>query len=227
MNRNWIVAKMDDARRLKINRRVTAMIITFALVFLAAGGILGLISGKEIRETLKHQFNAEQIVIARNVAASIEEKLDNIKKEIFLIQKNILRQPFAPNRFTEPIKDIFYRIMESGVWKIEIRDLKERRTYIYRPNTGMHEKTQISTELDQLPTQKVLSEQTIWVSQPQINSSAADLLLAMPVSKDGFRRLLFHVNISWLLAPRLKEIHSGKTGYAWIINEKGVFLFHP
>ena len=146
MNRNWIVAKMDDARRLKINRRVTAMIITFALVFLAAGGILGLISGKEIRETLKHQFNAEQIVIARNVAASIEEKLDNIKKEIFLIQKNIFRQPFAPNRFTEPIQDSFYRIMESGVWKIEIRDLKERRTYIYRPNTGMHEKAQLSME---------------------------------------------------------------------------------
>ena len=227
MNRKWIATKMDDARRPKINRRVTAMIIAFALVFLAAGGILGLISGKEIRETLKYQFNAEQIVIARNVAASIEEKLDNIKKEIFLIQKNILGQPFAPNRFTEPIQDSFYRIMESGVWKIEIRDLKKRRTYIYRPNTGMHEKAQLSLELDELPTQKVLSEQTIQVSQPRINSSAAGLLLAMPVSKDGFRRLLFHVNISWLLAPRLKEIHSGKTGYAWIIDEKGIFLFHP
>ena len=72
---------MDDARRLKITRRVTAMIITFALVFLVVGGILGLISGKEIRETLKHQFNAEQIVIAQDVTASIKTGCAWIIKE--------------------------------------------------------------------------------------------------------------------------------------------------
>ena len=83
---------MDDARRPKINRRVTVTIIALALGFLAAGGILGVTSGKEIRKALKDQFNAEQIVIARNLAAFIEEKLDLLSPE------NILKRGFSISR---------------------------------------------------------------------------------------------------------------------------------
>jgi PAS domain S-box-containing protein len=39
--------------------------------------------------------------------------------------------------------------------------------------------------------------------------------------------LLFNLNVSWFLNPFLSDIRSGKTGYAWLIDEKGNFLYHP
>jgi PAS domain S-box-containing protein len=51
--------------------------------------------------------------------------------------------------------------------------------------------------------------------------------LAVPFAKPSKKILLFDVNISWFLTPFLKNIRSGKTGYAWIVDHQGTFLFHP
>jgi two-component system, NtrC family, sensor kinase len=39
--------------------------------------------------------------------------------------------------------------------------------------------------------------------------------------------LLVNVNLAWFLSPLLREARSGKTGYAWLIDEKERFLYHP
>jgi two-component system, NtrC family, sensor kinase len=42
-----------------------------------------------------------------------------------------------------------------------------------------------------------------------------------------FDALSFQVNLSWFLTPYLQSIRSGKSGYAWIIDADGRFIFHP
>ena len=39
--------------------------------------------------------------------------------------------------------------------------------------------------------------------------------------------LVFNLNTSWFLTPFLKNIRSGRTGYAWIMDHEGLFLYHP
>jgi two-component system, NtrC family, sensor kinase len=53
------------------------------------------------------------------------------------------------------------------------------------------------------------------------------LNMAAPVPGNTRAMVVFDINISWFLTPFLKDIRSGKTGYAWIICENGSFLYHP
>ncbi len=39
--------------------------------------------------------------------------------------------------------------------------------------------------------------------------------------------LVFHLNVSALLSSIVKTIQSGKTGYAWVIDPGGRFIYHP
>ena len=39
--------------------------------------------------------------------------------------------------------------------------------------------------------------------------------------------LLFTVDVTHLVKKAIKDIRSGKTGYAWAIDNKGIFLYHP
>ena len=65
------------------------------------------------------------------------------------------------------------------------------------------------------------------MSHPIIKYSDIHLILGVDLPSDPNKKLLFNVNISWFLAPFLRDIRSGKSGYAWIIDSNGIFLYHP
>jgi len=75
--------------------------------------------------------------------------------------------------------------------------------------------------------EKDLGSDTVWVSQPQTKKSGISVALGVELPGDPPRLLLFNTYVSWFLAPFLTNIRSGKTGYAWLIDKNGVFLFHP
>ena len=199
----------------------------FAFILLAAGVVLGLWSDREMREQVLDQFNEEQLVIARNAAGLIERELSFIKKELLLLSKEKSFRTFDPEAQCESIQKSFHRVLESGVWKIEVFDPESQRTYIYLPHRHRSVSETPDKELYNLPPVKEPDDGNVWISQPQIKSVGLSLILALSLGGHSPRLLLFHVNVSWFLNPFLGEIRSGKTGYAWIVNENGIFLFHP
>ncbi|MFH2012432.1 MAG: ATP-binding protein [Pseudomonadota bacterium] len=211
-----------------INKKVVFIVCLSAVIFIVAGIILGIWSGREMREIVGKQFNEEQLVIARNISDLIEREMDFLKKELLLLGKDISDRHPAPDREYETIQRSFSRVLESGVWRVDIVDLYNKKTNIYTShrhwtlnqasNQGKHDLQQLKLENN---------KDAVWVSYPEVRSSKIDLQLAVPLTGASNRLLLFHINVSWFLSPFLKDVRSGKTGYAWIIDDKGIFLFHP
>ena len=217
---------MDKIKRSGIRRNVIVIVSVAAVIFLGAGTVLGLWSAREMREQVGDQFNEQQLVIARNVTDFIERELHLIEKEMLLLSKAVSLEGLRPEDYYESIQKSFFRVLESGVWRIEIVDLENRNAYVYMPYKHYTTDKAPGIPLDALPITEMLEEKSVWVSQPQIKRSGIGLILALCLAGDSPRLLVLNVNVSWFLTPFLKTIRSGKTGYAWIIDGNGNFLFH-
>ena len=214
-----------DSKRLKLKKHIVILITFISLIFLAIGLVLGVWSGRDMREQVSDQFNEEQLIIARNTADLIERELDFIKKEILLLSQEKAFKIFSPKVIHHSIQKSFQRVLKSGVWKIEIVDPEDQKVFIYRPHGNWSETD--STGQSVFPAVEGSDQKTVWVSKPQIKHSSIDIKMAMTPGNDSACLLIFHVNISWFLSPFLKNIRSGKTGYAWIVSDDGIFLYHP
>jgi two-component system NtrC family sensor kinase len=216
-----------DTSRPKLARRIAVSVGVAVVLFLLAGAMLGLWTIQEMKKIVTGQFNQEQLVIAHTVKQRIEREIKLLVKEIKLLAGDISAGPLQPEHQNERIQQSFSRILESGVWKIEIIDSGSGRNHIFMPHR--HWAVRPSAELSSVDARlaKGLAAGSVYISPPQIKASGFELVLAAPLSDDPVRYLAFHVNVSWFLALFLKEIRSGKTGYVWLIDQTGHFLFHP
>jgi len=218
---------MKDTTRPKLAKRVTVSVGAGSVLFLLAGAMLSLWTLQEMKNIVTGQFNQEQLVIARTVKQRIEGELKFLKKELRLLAGAISAEALKPDQQNERIQQSFSRILEYGVWKIEIIDSAGRQRQIFRPHRTWAATVPAEPGTTEIRLPETLTAGSVYISQPQIKSSGATLLLATPLSAEPDRYLVFHVNVSWFLAPFLKEIRSGTTGYIWLIDQTGHFLFHP
>jgi two-component system, NtrC family, sensor kinase len=218
---------MDKDRRPKITRKVLMAVSVTAAFFLAAGLVLGLWSAREMREVVGDQFNEQQLVIARHVSVLIERQIQFLKKELLLLRQKCPDEGFDPEEVQEAVQETFRRALESGVWKIEVVDLESRKGYTFMPFRHWAQIEVPAGKLPITPPHDEPAEDEVWVSDPQIQSHGISLFLWTPLDEEKSSFLIFDLNVSWFLNPVLGDIRSGKTGYAWLIDGKGRFLYHP
>jgi two-component system, NtrC family, sensor kinase len=212
---------------LKIGKKVFITVSVVALIFLAAGAVLGIWSASEMRDLVGEQFNAQQLVLARQVSTLIEKQIHFLERELLFLQKQFDPGTFAPETHQDQIQQAFYRVLESGVWKIEILDLGAQRDYIFLPYKYWSMRDIPEERLSVIPPFDKMDKRNVWISEIIAKSYGINMFLGVPLSVPSPAVLLFHVNVSWFLSPFVNEIRSGKTGYAWLIDQKGVFLHHP
>ena len=218
---------MDKDRRPKITRKVLIAVSVTAALFLAAGLVLGLWSARELREVVGDQFNEQQLVIARHVSTLIEKQIQSLKKELLLLREQFPDGDFDPEAVQESVQRTFRRVLESGVWKIEVMDLDTRKGYIFMPFRHWAPGEMPAGKLEFIPPHDEPAEDRVWISAPQIERHGISLFLWTPLQENKSSLLIFDINASWFLNPVLGDIRSGKTGYAWLIDGKGRFLYHP
>jgi len=218
---------MDKDHRPKINRKVLIAVSATAALFLAAGLALGLWSAREMREVVGDQFNEQQLAIARHVSGILERQIQFLKKELLLLREQCSGEGFDPEAVQEAVQRTFRRVLESGVWKIEVVDLDTREGYTFMPFKHWASREAPAERLDIPSPRDEPFEEGVWVSGPQIQPYAISLFLWTPLQEKTSSFLIFDLNLSWFLNPVLGDIRSGKTGYAWLIDDKGRFLYHP
>lgn len=218
---------MDRDSRPKIAKEVFVVVLIVALLFLGAGLALGLWSAREMRQVVSDQFNQEQLVLARHISVLIERQIQFLKKEILLLREQIPQEGFDPEVSEGGVQRTFQRVLESGVWKIEIVDAKGVKDYIFMPYRHCTELEASPERVSILPPADRLQQGDVWVSETQIKPYGIGLYLETQLRGKNPSILLFNLNISWFLNPFLSEIRSGKTGYAWLIDGQGHFLYHP
>ncbi|MBC2703175.1 sensor histidine kinase [Desulfobacula sp.] len=204
-------------------KNIVIIVALTALIFVAASAVMSQWYIEKMSKIVRRQFNEEQMVIAHNVKNFIEREFSFLKREI-----NILSNELEKNEDPDSaMKASLARVIECGVSKIEFRDMNVGVVY-----SGHPFRKEISrSPLEEIPPllldfgAKKINQ--LEVSKHQITPSGIVLTIVAPVGVDGSRIISCRVNISWLLGPYLKNIRSGQTGYAWIIDGAGRFLFHP
>ena len=122
---------MDGYKFRGIRRNIFIVVCLTAMIFLAAGIFLGLWSAREMRKQVADRFNEEQLAIARHVGVFIERELRFLQNEILMLGNEECFKTSDMEEQCESIQKTFSRVMERGVWKIEIGDLKNQKTYIF------------------------------------------------------------------------------------------------
>jgi PAS domain S-box-containing protein len=206
---------------------IVAVVCAALIVMLAGGGIIGYWTAAEMTAAVTEQFNAQQMVIAQTVRARIERELNGIRHEILLTARLLQGNPEPHAEARGAFLQTLSHLAELGVRKVEIADMAKRRVLVNPlhgpwverslPANNPYDSVRFPSD-DRLP---------LWVSAVQMSAGGGEMIFAVPLTDDASRLLAFHINVSVLVPGLLKNVQSGKTGYAWLIDQNGIFLYHP
>ena len=196
-------------------------------MLLALGTGLNFSFGQKARQIVKDQFNGQQLVVARNIKLLLMRELAYLEKELLQAAASLSQSGSGPDQIQQVLQPCLGRVMELGVSRLELYDDKGKLAYSLYP----HRRLMVSGGPDQpavdSPGIPPPPENQVHVSQPLVNGSMVYFDLSARPASPQFGRLCFKLNLNWFLSPLLKEVRSGKTGYAWLIDGQGRFLFHP
>ncbi|MFA6055459.1 MAG: ATP-binding protein [Thermodesulfovibrionales bacterium] len=206
--------------------------------------ILGWLSSVKVKETVTEDFNQQQLVIARHAASQIENRLEALKRELFLLSLSPSIQYAESAWMCNRMEIAFSSIREEGT--IEIRFVQDgiQKTFHVLGEHDCNPGTPDKKELDHLEWAKketnkghILLTSVSPIAQED-RSLRPIMEIAIPVWQGSVDQshpvalnnfsgvLLFTIDLSILMGTVTKEIRSGKTGYSWIIDENGTFLYH-
>jgi two-component system NtrC family sensor kinase len=220
-------------------------LVVFAGMTLLLGTvlILGLMSSRKVRETVTEDFNQQQLVLARHVASQIENSLETIKRELLLLSLSPSIQysesPWMNNR----LEIAFSSVKHEGVLEIRYIDNKISKTYVvsddqkckpepmspedlhYREWAGGKENagrillTSVSSTTYHQAS-KLVMKMVLPVRQISVDE-------AHPAASNKLSGCLVMIlDVNHLIGNITKGMRSGKTGYTWVIDENGTFLYH-
>ena len=218
---------MVTEKRPKRGREFIIFVSICALVLIATSVTVGFWSAARMQDQVIDQFNDEQLVIARSVSKLIERELGFLKNELLLMKGNLSRDALSIDEQNRMIQNSLLRVVEKGVYRIEITDVEGRiiQSFMLDKDSSLKE-SRDSIDDDPMSGQKRISNE-VYISQPEIKPNEMTITLTVFFNETSSRLMSFKLNLSRFLKPLLEDIHSGKSGYAWLIDEKGIFLFHP
>ncbi len=220
------------------------LVLVIMTLLLGAVFILGWRSSRQVRETVTEDFNQQQLVLARHVAAQIENSLDSLKREIQLLSLSPAIQYSELPALEKRMENTFSSIKHQGTLEIRFIEKKHQRMYHVSENHSCISEKPLADDMsflewamkddqkgkilltsvalesfgDQLPKPYMKIMIPVW--QVSVDDSH-------PVATNKFSGvLIFVVDASHLIKGITREVRSGKTGYAWIIDENGMFLYH-
>jgi PAS domain S-box-containing protein len=219
-------------------------IVIFAIPFLL--GIillLGWMSAKKVREVVINDFNQQQLVLARHAASQIENSLNTLKRELLLLSLSPSIQYFEKVFMDKRMAIAFLSIKEEGA--LEVKYIEGSGKKVYLVNRRGYQIVHSSLDdMDYLNWAKDANNKgNILITGVSPNSQKAQVrhITRMvvpvwqvsvdekhPVATNLFSGvMIFNVDTTALIKKITRGIKSGKTGYAWVIDSKGTFLYHP
>lgn len=206
--------------------------------------ILGWMSSKKIRETVTEDFNQQQLALAHHTARQIENNLSTLKREIMLLSLSPSIQYFEAPSIGNRMDMTFSSIHDLGTLEIRYVDEKLKQVFYLKENHRCASERLTSEDIQYLESMKerdghenlsftAISPLTNG-SQPRnlnmkiivpVYQTSTDLSHPRPSNRFA-GVLIVTIDVSILIKNIMSEIRSGKTGYAWIIDENGTFLYH-
>lgn len=237
---------MIARERQKLLRTFRAVSV-LAVLLLAVSCYLGFSTVRQMREIIEEQFNAEQLILAKSTAQRIEANLQAAITDLILLNSLPAVQYGDPNSYEVLLLSVLPLLNRDNI--IEIRridrnghtlfvaneqgigmkhlDLVPSEAGVYLSwaaevsNRGKTMGTGIRSKDATLDRQHLIMDLII----PTYEDASSSL---HPQPSHGFAGYLkASIDISRLLGQILPLIRSGKSGYAWVLDSTGTFLYHP
>lgn len=233
-------------KHFRLNTR-NLRILNLAIILILLGSVLvlGWMSSSKVRDVVTEDFNQQQLVLARHAAKQIENSLDILKRELFLVSLSPSIQHIEMGYMGKRMEITFASIKDEGVVKIIFAEDINRKTHLVDEN-GYQAAQPYSEDIEclMLWARKEKNNNSIFISDisPMVYGSSPQRLImkiATPVWQTSVNEkhtmatnrfagvMIFAVDVTQLIEKLTKEIQSGKTGYAWVIDKNGTFLYHP
>jgi PAS domain S-box-containing protein len=220
------------------------IIIVVILILLASAFFLSVVTARHMKKIINEDFNAQQLELARHAAGILTENFEILKRELITLSLSPSIQYVEAVSWANRMKISFAIVKDYGVIQIMLLNAEGTRSYsIDSTHAGFVGKGSYGKEDFVEWCRKMENKGKIFVSDVRrgiIEGSELGFIkmMAVPVyqiSKDEahptptqrFAGVLVFVLDTGLLAKKVVGlIGSGKTGYAWVIDESGKFLYH-
>ena len=214
------------------------------LLVLIGAFILGLMSANKMREIISEQFNQQQLVIAKSVATNIEEQFNLIKKEIQFLNLSPIIQ-YLEVSWPNLLQNAMDNMVPYGVFEIGLVEASGKHVNRLTSEKRSENIERSSSEINwlkwaQLPENRnKIFLQRVKADLQRGKEDNNFLLMVIPtyqISTDDshpissgrfFGALYFLIDPTIYVKKFTQGIRSGQTGYAWVIDQGGNFLYHP
>ena len=213
------------------------------LVLLVAAFTLGMLSAREMKRMISEDFNTQQLALARNAAEILTVNFRILKRELMTLSLSPSIQYVDPVSWANRMKISLSSVCDYGVIKIMFMNADGTKCYsINYANAVFVEKGSYGEDYFKW-CKKPENKNKIYITKVRkgiVEDSEPGLIMmiATPVyqiSSDQAHPvpthrlsgvLVFVLDASLLTEKFVAPIRSGKTGYAWAIDESGDFLYH-
>ncbi|MDP3029313.1 MAG: ATP-binding protein [Deltaproteobacteria bacterium] len=237
---------METRERVKLRKVLIIVGITTAIL-LGGALYLGLSTARHMKEIIRDQFNEQQLGLARAAALRIETSIQNAIADLVLLNSLPAIQYCDPEAYETLLVSTLPVLNRDNI--IEIRRVDRDGHTIFVANDqgiGMRHFGLIHQEAGiYLSWAATLSNRGNTMStgirpkDPTKDKRQMIMDLIMPTYEDstdsrhprpsyrfaGYLRAT--IDVSRLLQQIIPPIRSGKTGYGWVMDSSGIFLYHP
>jgi len=192
--------------------------IAFIMVYQNAG---------MMSEIINNDFNQQQLIIARQIASQIDYVLKDMCSEIeSLKQIEIGRHPDIRH---DAMETVIMRNSRKGLLEIGLIDEENRIIELY-DRTGRVKTAPPNEYIDyhfEHSDSIIMGETSVVPGAGENHIVTCLVYTSIPFNQEKNASLYIRLNITNLMMDIAHAVTSGKTGYSWVIDETGKFLYHP
>jgi PAS domain S-box-containing protein len=224
-------------------KRLIKLLGLLVVFLLAVAFFLGFWSLKRTQEIVADDFQQQQLILARTAARQIEDGLSFLRRELKILAYSPAIQYLEEVAWQNRMQVSFGELSQLGVTAIVRICHDGQRAYLL-DNTGAHvQKDDFSQLPEVIWAHDPANRGRIYLSPVRIEQKGVHkipfMTMATPVyltsvdeshpkppgTFDGV--LFFKIDLSAFTGHYVREIRSGRTGYCWVIDQNGIFLYHP
>lgn len=212
--------------------KVMMFLRAIPILLLAMAVALGFWTVLEVRETVRDEFNQQQLVLARQVAARVGATLQTLRLELESLKRSAEDSSDLPTALPPLLRSTHDRAAPHGLVEVRYVSGLTGQSLALDQYGKVAEEAHDETDiyLLQQPELSASAKSSVFIQEAPFAPKERPLMvLATAVDPYGAEQgiLYFLVDDRQLAANAVAGIRSGRTGYAWIINAAGIFLAHP
>ena len=224
-------------------QHLKAIVIISTPILLIVTLLVGWMYSRKVRETVVQDFNQQQLLLAKHAASQVEESLKSLKRELSLLSLSPSIQYKEAAFMRNRIDIAFSSIKDKGAMEIRFVDEQSMHTYVMN-DAGFQTVNPVEEDifyLDWAHIEKnkgIVQVCEIFCKDYGKNSKKPTMRMLVPVWQVSVDQsnpvaankftgvLMFLIDTTELTGKVTSRIQSGRSGYAWVIDKNGIFLFH-